>query len=226
MTFQTTFVTAVLSPEKPAPAGGTRFAVYRNNVVTGLIDALTAGFPAIHSLVGDQFFKAMAGLYVRHYPPHSPLMMHFGQDMPRFLAGFSPVAHLPYLPDVARLELAIRDSYHAADSPPPSPPEGDLNALCIDFAPATRIIASDHPVGSIRLAALDPEAPRPSARAETVLITRPDFDPVLTILTPDAGRIALQLLLGHRIGEVASQHGFDEVIGTLIRTQAIKGFSQ
>jgi hypothetical protein len=95
-----------------------RFAVYRNNVAHGLIAALRARFPVVERLVGADFFAAMARLFVEAHPPASPLLMHYGTALPGFLERFPPVSHLPYLPDVARLELARGRAYHAGDTPP------------------------------------------------------------------------------------------------------------
>ncbi len=125
MSFDAGFAAALLDPDLAVPSGlvdpsgrpaGKRFDVYRNNVVASLSSALADGFPAVHALVGAEFFSAMAGVYVRVHPPNNPRMMYFGAQMPAFLEGFGPVAHLAYLPDVARLELALRASYHAADA--------------------------------------------------------------------------------------------------------------
>jgi Putative DNA-binding domain len=45
-----------------------RFAVYRNNVVAGLVDALARRFPVVCRLVGDEFFRAMARVYATARP--------------------------------------------------------------------------------------------------------------------------------------------------------------
>ena len=126
MTTHSNFSKALLDPSVPTPMGlvdpqgrpaGKRFQVYRNNVVVGLIDALRDSFPVIVKLLGDDNFNAIAGVFVRAHPPKSPLMMFYGDAFADFLAGFEPLAHLGYLPDVARLEQALRRAYHAADCP-------------------------------------------------------------------------------------------------------------
>ncbi len=122
---QASFATALLDAGKPVPEGVTshtadrparRFAVYRNNVVAGLVKALGTRFPALSRIVGEEFFNAMARVFVIAHPPRSPLLMTYGDDFPDFIADFEPAAELPYLADVARLEAARTRAYHAADA--------------------------------------------------------------------------------------------------------------
>ena len=114
---QSRFRAALLDPGQPAPPGLTgsgggpaarRFGIYRNNVTASLTEALRQSFPVVRALVGEDFFTAMAIAHLRAHPPASPLLMFYGQDMADFVAGFAPAQHLGYLPDVARLELALR----------------------------------------------------------------------------------------------------------------------
>ncbi|MCY4100248.1 MAG: DNA-binding domain-containing protein [Rhodobacteraceae bacterium] len=188
--FNGEFIEALLKPDKPVPPRLTiphdkidrRFLVYRNNVVASLIEGLEVSFPVIRKLVGDEFFKAMAGVYVRAYPPSSPLMMFYGKEMPEFLKTFPPVQHLAYLSDVAELENELRESYHSGDSEPIDPkffeylaPEEQLKTH-LEFSPAVRLFYSKHPVASIWDANTG-DRPSPKAGEEFVLIVRPDFDP-------------------------------------------------
>lgn len=121
------FASALLSPEKSCPQGlfsrngadpASRFAVYRNNVHSSLINVLATGYPVTLQLVGDEFFRAMAAMYVQALPPTSPLINEYGGDLADFIQGFAPAASVPYLADVARLERLRVRAYHAADAIP------------------------------------------------------------------------------------------------------------
>lgn len=118
------FAAALLNPDLPPPPGlrtwngsdpARRLAVYRNNVISSLIDALADTFPVTQQLVGEEFFRAMASVYVRRHPPRTRVLAHYGADFADFIAAFEPAAVLPYLADVARLEFARLQSMHAAD---------------------------------------------------------------------------------------------------------------
>ena len=152
---QATFYRALLNPDLPVPAGlidaggrpaGSRFSVYRNNVTSGLTEVLQMGFPVLQKLLGEAYFKALAVSFLRENPPTSRIMMLYGAAMPGFLENFPPLAHLPYLADVARLEQALRCSYHAADAPPIDAarlsalsPEAFMAAR-LELAPALQLI--------------------------------------------------------------------------------------
>ncbi len=207
MVDQSTFGTALLDPETPPPPGltdaegrpaGRRFNVYRNNVAASLTDALATGFPVIAKLLGDEFFKAMAGIFLRAHPPGDPRLQLWGAKFPGFLARFEPVAHLPYLPDMARLELGLRQSYHAADATP-LPIAGrdpaEVLALKPRLAPATLILRSRFPIYSIWQKNTGQPDLKIDWQPETVLITRPEFDPKVHLL-PEGGHTFSRHLKG------------------------------
>jgi len=127
MSRQDLFARALLAPDPTCPEGlfsrngadpASRFAVYRNNVHSSLINALADGYPVVLQLVGDEFFRAMALVYAQASPPTSPLLNEYGSDFADFIQRFGPAASVPYLADVARLERLRVKAYHAADAQP------------------------------------------------------------------------------------------------------------
>jgi hypothetical protein len=91
------------------------FAVYRNTVMKGCIDALQANYPAVARLVGEEWFRAAAAIHVHEAPPTDPTLLRYGAAFADFLARFEPAAELPYLPGVARLDRFWTEA-HAAPS--------------------------------------------------------------------------------------------------------------
>ncbi|QYK43138.1 MAG: putative DNA-binding domain-containing protein [Paracoccaceae bacterium] len=233
------FTAALLDPARPVPPGltdpqgrpaGRRFAVYRNNVAVGLTEALIAGFPVLTRLLGQDFFRAMAGVFLRAHPPQSRILADYGQEMPLFLQGFPPVAHLPYLPCTARLELAMRAAYHAADATPLAPgrlaavPPERLPGLRLRLAPAVRVVRSAWPVHGIWAANMT-DAPPPAMRPEDVVILRPDFDPVPALLPPGGAAFLAALMAGETLGSAVERageaHDINATIGLLVTGGAI-----
>jgi Putative DNA-binding domain len=112
--FQERFVRTLLAPELPAPPA---FAVYRNTVMKGCIDALQANYPSVARLVGEEWFRAAAAGYARANPPRVPMLTEYGEGFAAFLESFPPAAGLPYLPAVARLDRLSTEAHIAPDEP-------------------------------------------------------------------------------------------------------------
>jgi hypothetical protein len=91
------------------------FSVYRNNVVKSCIDALQANFPTVERLVGTDWFRAAAAIYVRHSPPSDPRLLLYGGTFVEFIETFEPAQALPYLANVARLDRLWIDVHTATD---------------------------------------------------------------------------------------------------------------
>lgn len=240
---QSDFRNAIFDAGLPVPEGlcnpdgapaAKRFSVYRNNVAVSLSEALEVTFPVIRTLVGDEFFKAMAGVFLRQHPPNSPVLMFYGAEMPAFLDSFQPVEHLGYLPDVARIELALCRSYHAADAPPIDPktlqdvaPDALLSAR-LQLAPSVHLIRSNWPAASLFHANSTPNTPPPVMQAEDVLITRSEFDPKVIALPAGGGAFVEALLIGTPLGEAlkaatisSGDFDFTTVLGLLLTGGAI-----
>lgn len=250
MSSQTAFAAALLDAERPCPAGlvawngsdpARRFAVYRNNVVSSLIDALADTFPVTRELVGDEFFRAMMRVFVAETPPRSPVLAEYGDEFPAFVESFPPARSVPYLADVACLEWLYLTAYHAPDAEP-LPESGfraalaradDLPAARIRLHPSAAVLRSAHAVfslwaahqGALDIGTVDPGHP------EDVLVVRPHWDVLVLPLRPGAGRFVASLADGSTFGESAlaasqAHPDFDlgGVLADLIRAGAVVAF--
>ena len=241
------FFNALLDPELPSPSELTswngsdpaaRFAVYRNNVTVSLINALADSYPVTQELVGEPFFRAMARLFTRQAPPRLPMLAFYGESFADFIETFPPAAALPYLADVARLEMLRVRAYHAADALP-LPAETiaqtmqnsvELAQLKIKFHPSVGLLTSNYAAVSLwaahqgieELSTVDPYFP------ESALIMRPQLDVEVIRLNSGAGDFIARLLHGNTLGtafeeSMAAFADFDlaDTLSLLIRTQAI-----
>ena len=203
-------------------AAGRRYSVYRNNVAVSLREALAAGFPAVERLIGEENFARVAGVYLRQEQPGSPLMMHYGAGFPAFLESFAPLSHLGYLPDVARLDLMMRQSYHAADAAPVDPSvlqgldDDRLARARLRLAPSARLLRSAWPVLSIWRFTMEPDRPKPVTQAEDVLILRHAFDPAPHLLPPGGAIFLSTVMAGKNFGAAMQAAGDDFEIGRVI----------
>jgi hypothetical protein len=220
---QSSFATALLDPALRPPRGlgawngsdpAIRLAVHRNNVLGSLIDALADTFPVTQQLVGDEFFRAMAGVFVRSAPPRTRILAFYGETFPGFIAGFAPAASLPYLADVARLEMARVRAFHAADAEPVSNEAVSLalsqaeraGELRLGLHPSVAVLGSAFAMVSLwaahqgegDLAAIDTDA------AEHALVLRQGLEVLVLRLPPGAPEFLLALRRGRPLAEAAA----------------------
>lgn len=242
------FASALMRPDDTPPAsvaGGSeterirRFNIYRNNVHASLAGALAARFPVIRRLVGDDFFRAMALVFIRSRLPGSPVLWEYGARFPAFLDAFEPAAGLPYLPDVARIEWLRNIAYHAADAEPVAIgalsglPAGSLEDARLALHPAACWVASDYPVFSIWQTNAHDETVRPigpELAGETALITRPGLHVLVTLLPPGSAMFLRAVRDGEGLGPAlthASSHApeFDlpATLSALFASGAVAG---
>lgn len=218
---QQSFGAALLNPDLPLPEGvigprgkgaQKRFAVYRNNVTVGLVNALADIFPAVQRLVGEGFFRDMARVYLSEEPPRSALLFEYGGGFAAFLDRFEPVSKLPYLSGVARLERAWLDAFHAADADPLLPeslgaiPPESLGEVTFTPHPTARIVRCTYAAVAIFSASRE-ERPLDHIRPldpEDGLITRPRHEVQVRQLPSRAGDFFEALMTGMTLGEAAS----------------------
>jgi hypothetical protein len=215
------FAAALRDPTLPVPKGligpdrepsAKRFAVYRNNVVVGLTEALQANFPAASRIVGEEFFQAMARAYVVSEPPSSPILLDYGAGFPNFIAAFEPATTLPYLPDVARIEHAWTEAYHAPEAVHLGAealsgiPSDRIAGTRFTIHPSVRIVRSRFPVLTIWRMNVGDGLPSPvdfDSGGEDVLIVRPQADVEVRSMPPGGAEFLVALVNGKRLAEAA-----------------------
>ncbi len=107
-------------PVWPPPA----VSAFTATICTQALRMLCApAIPSIERLVGEDFFKGAASLFIGASSSHPrPVLIEYGEAFPAFLESFEPARGLPYLADVARLEWLRHAAYHAADRVPLAAP--------------------------------------------------------------------------------------------------------
>ncbi|WP_426237914.1 DNA-binding domain-containing protein [Pseudomonas sp. TWP3-2] len=243
MSNQADFAAALIDIRLPCPEGlcsangadpASRFAVYRNNVQSSLIDALADSYPVVGQLVDEEFFRAMAGIFVQSNPPRSALMSNYGEGFAQFINEFEPASSVPYLADVARLERLRTVAYHAADAAPLSQSEiaarfADpllLNDLCIGLHPSLHLLDSAFAVVDVwaahqkeaTLAGIDLSSP------QTALVLRNGLEVEVFALDHAAGQLIQNLSLGQPLMQaLESVEAFDlsQTLALLITHNAI-----
>jgi hypothetical protein len=221
VSYAAAFAQALLDPNLATPAvvagpkskaAVKRYNVYRNNVTVSLINALAAAFPATLRITGVDFFRAMARFYVRAEPPTSPLLFNYGRDFPDFIERYEYAQSVPWLADVARIERAWLDAYHAADIQPLMPhhlaaiPSDQLAGAVLKPHPATQVIRSGFSAVTI-FAASRSDGPVKQIEAvepEDALLTRPLMEVEVRHLPPGGAIFLGRLVAGECLGAAAS----------------------
>ena len=199
-----------------APASHPAFAIYRNTVMRGCLDALEANFPAVVCLVGRDWFRAAAAVHVVESPPDDVRLGTYGAAFADFLGRFEPASELPYLADVARLDRLWTESHDAADAPAlavatlAAHSPATLATTRLYIHPATRWLASPLPAYSIWHASRlgNPVGEELVWRPEAALVVRIGHEVRVHALDPAAvhvlGAIDGGAALGDAVADAAS----------------------
>jgi hypothetical protein len=218
-----------------------RMAVYRNNIVSALINALRVRYPVAGTIAGSRNFAALAGTYALANLPSHPVLIHYGESFPAFIAASDAAAELPWLADVARLESLWWKAYHAAEATPLAaenlgalPPE-QLFDLVVRFHPSASLMSSPYPAGSIWEACKqggDWREPLGNG-GEHLFIVRPRAEVHVSKIGETSSEFLSQLMAGKSLGlayELAASAfpGFDlnQELALLIRSNTIIGTAQ
>ncbi len=129
-----------------------RLEIYRHNVLSNLRGTLAEIYPVVRAIVGEAFFRHAAEQFIAACPSRSGDLNQFGQAWADFLSSYAHAYELPYLADVARLEWAWHESFHAADHAPfdltrlAAVPPAQHGELGFQLHPSVRRLHSSHPL--------------------------------------------------------------------------------
>jgi hypothetical protein len=181
-----------------------REQIYRNNVFISLTGALADVYPVVQRLVGEKFFAQLARRYIRAYPSRSGNLHDFGSAFAGFMLGVEDLRSLPYLPDVAALEWACHEAFHAAEAAPldfsrlinPESAKAPLH-------PAARLVASRYPILAIWEAnhAEEPGLVDLDAGADWLVVLRRELQVEILRATPGEFALLAALRDGVVLGE-------------------------
>jgi hypothetical protein len=112
---------AALSPWCAPSRAEAGLSVYRNTIAKGCADALVAQFPSVERIVGAAWLAAAATAHATEHPPRQASLLTYGQDFPAWLERFAPAADMPFLADLARMDLMWTAAHLAEDAPALAP---------------------------------------------------------------------------------------------------------
>ncbi|HEV8553710.1 MAG TPA: DNA-binding domain-containing protein [Casimicrobiaceae bacterium] len=144
---------AYVRSEGLAPAA--RLSIYRNTFYGTLSNALRLSYPAVHRLVGAEFFEAAAQKFIENNPPRSAYLDGYGGGFADFLVRFPAAASVVYLPDVARLEWAVNRALRAPDATPLEVAallelaQGDHDRVRFVPHPSVSLVRANYPADTI-----------------------------------------------------------------------------
>jgi hypothetical protein len=101
----------------PGSAAIDCLGILQNTWAVVLTQALTVAFPAVRKLVGSQFFDRLARDFLNENAPSDAWLDLYGADLPVFISTYEPARSVPYLADVARLEVLVNRAIHAPRDP-------------------------------------------------------------------------------------------------------------
>ena len=105
--------------DKSAFSSADLLQIYRNTFVMGTTEALEATYQHVLSLVGDEFFTAVARQFILQQPPQENNIMTYGDGFSDFLHRLPQLKEMPYIAEMARFEWrleTITNAYMENDS--------------------------------------------------------------------------------------------------------------
>jgi hypothetical protein len=197
----------------PGADAAERLAAHTHGYPARIRESLRETYPALAHILGDGDFAKLAERYLPHVPAGESNLNFIGSALPAFVAADPLARDLPFLPDLARLEWAVGECFHARLAGPfdaaacAAWTPADWSHARIDFQPGVALVRSRWPLRALRdcrNVAREEVDVELVDRPENVLVHREDLD-VVTRAVDDGEAAALALLLaGAPLGRVAA----------------------
>jgi hypothetical protein len=215
-----------------------RLRVYRHHVSHSLTAALSATFPTVRALVGEEFFRGLARAFVASTLPTQPVLSEYGEGFAGFVAGYTPASGLPYLADIARLDWALNAAFHSPAEPRlgvadlAAIPVEQLPGKSVSLASGAAVVRSAYPVDRI-WAAAQPGASNEivdlaSGGARLLVLRRPDDAGFVSVSAGEAAFLEA-LAVSHTLEEAAamalSAEAVFDLSPTFARLLALQAFA-
>jgi hypothetical protein len=156
-----------------------RVDIYANMYFYRILEVLQEDFPATLAMLGAERFHNLATGYLIEYPPAHFSIAYAGNHLADFLNDHPLREEFPFLRDLARLERALIDVFHAVDAVPLDAEQmraiapADWPSLQLRRHPASELLELQWDVASILQSVEQGEEPSaPAQGAMTVLVWR------------------------------------------------------
>jgi hypothetical protein len=208
--------------------GPERLAIYRNNFLISLGEALKVNFPVTLQLLGADFFEQAARRFVLAHPPQRPCLFEYGAGFADYLRVLPQLATLPYVAEVARFEFARIAAFNAPAEPAVTPESlagltpAQLESVPIRRARHAQIVGARAPVLALwqahQAAKPDLSAIDMTARPHAVLVCRPEQALMYQELDLSASAFLLAVEHDISLGVAAARCGAgdDATLGRII----------
>jgi len=132
-----------------------RIGIYADAYFHRLLECLGEDFPTTLAVLGTDNFAALVKEYLLEHPPTEPSILYAGLYLADFLNDHPFAERWPFIADLARLERAVLDVFHAADAPVLSletlhvVPSEEWPALKFRTHPAVEIVHSEWRIADV-----------------------------------------------------------------------------
>ena len=201
----------VLLPS-PTLTAAQRIAIYQEMYPLRMRDALSSDYPGLEHFLGDRFWDFVTA-YTKAHPSMGYTLNRLGDHVPAFLARQKTLKPQGFLADLARLELAITESFDASHEEPmraaefEACPKETLAKSVLQTSPSLRLVSLGWNAGAYLDTLRDDDHRHPKPRRATSLlaVVRRDYSVFRFDLTPPAFAVLSDLQSGHTVGHVVER---------------------